>query len=65
MGFDPLDWKLNRRQKDKILARIEQMWNEPDWTPLFNEIVSKTLFDSPDMSLLPVSQTSYAPPEDK
>ena len=66
MGFDPLDWVgINQRKKDKVLARIEQLWDEPDCTPLFNEIISKTLFDSPDMSVLPCGQTSYAPPEDK
>jgi hypothetical protein len=65
MGFDPLDWTINRRQKDKVLARIEAMWDGPDCTPLFNEIISKTLFDKPDMSVLPCGQTSYAPQEDK
>jgi hypothetical protein len=65
MGLDPLDMKLNRRQKDKILLRIEQMWDEPDKTALFNEIISKTLFDKPDMTVLPVGNTTYAPDEDK
>jgi hypothetical protein len=66
IGVHPMEMsKLNRRQRDKILKRIEEMWDEPDCTPLFNEIISKTLFDSPDMSVLPCGQTSYAPPEDK
>jgi len=65
MGFDPLDWTINRRQKDKVLVLIEAMWDGPDCTTLFNEIISKTLFDKPDMSILPCGQTTYAPPEDK
>ena len=53
IGVHPMEMsKLNRRQRDKILKRIEEMWDEPDCTPLFNEIISKTLFDSPDMSVL-------------
>ena len=66
IGLNPLDMdKLNRRQKDKILKRIEEMWNEEDKTSLFNEIVTKTLFDKPDMTVLPVNSTTYAPDEDK
>ena len=67
IGLDPLvDMnKLNRRQKDKLLLRIEQLWDEEDKTPLFNEIVSKTLFDKPDMTILPCGITTYAPDEDK
>jgi hypothetical protein len=66
IGVHPMEMsKLNRRQRDKILKRIEEMWDEPDKTDLFNEIMTKTIFDTPDMECLLVGNTTFAPPDDK